>query len=106
MKDDKYMLFFAMYVDSINQDFQSFLRTQIDLVKDDFRVVLDEYNSSFIPYDLESRIYTFKDNSEGLFNNLHPEYRVYNNSVDIEFDDITLKIKLVVRPGIIAIRFD
>ena len=29
-----------------------------------------------------------------------------NNSIDIEFDDITMKTKVVVRPGIIAIRFD
>ena len=34
MKDDKYMLVLAMYIDSVVQDFESFLRTQIDLVED------------------------------------------------------------------------
>ena len=67
---------------------------------------LDEYNSSFITYELEPGIYTFKDISKALFNFLQPKYELYNNSVDIEFDDIVMKIKLVVRPGIIAIPFD
>ena len=42
MKDDKFMLVLANYVDSIFQDFESFLRTEMDLVKDDFRLNLDE----------------------------------------------------------------
>ena len=37
------MLILAMYVDSIFQDFQNFLRTEIDSVEDDFRLVLSEY---------------------------------------------------------------
>ena len=84
--------------------FECFLRTEIDLVEDNIRLVLDEYNSSFITYVLEPDIYTFEDLSEALFKN--PEYEVFNNSIDIEFDDITIKSKLVVNLGIIAIRFD
>ena len=76
------------------------------MVQDDIRLVLDEYKSSFITYEIEPGIYNFKDVSEALFNILHPEYRVYNNSVDVEYDDITMETKLVVRPGIIAIMFD
>ena len=44
MKDVKYMLILSMYVDSIFQDFESFLTIEIDLVEDDIRLVLDEYN--------------------------------------------------------------
>ena len=47
MKDDKYMEILASYVSSVFQDFESFLRTQIDLVEDDIKLVLDENNSSF-----------------------------------------------------------
>ena len=72
MKDDKYMLILAMYVDSIFQYFESFLRTEINWVHDDIRLVLDEYNSSFNTYELEPGIYTFKDISEVLFNILQP----------------------------------
>ena len=32
MKDDKYMPYSAMYIDSVLQDFEVFLRTQVDLV--------------------------------------------------------------------------
>ena len=76
------------------------------MVEDVIRLVLDEYNSSFITNDLEPGIYTFKDLSEALLNILQPEREVFNNSVDIEFDDITMKFNLVVRSGILAIRFD
>ena len=106
MKDDKYMKILAIYTSSVFQDFESFLRTQIDLVEDDIKLVLDEYNSSFITYELDPGIYTFKDISEALFNILQSEYPGPSNVIDIEYDDITMKTKLVVRDGIIAIRFD
>ena len=95
-----------MYVDSVFQNFESFLGTEIELVEDDVRLVLDDFISKFITYEITPGIYTLKDLSEALFNLLHPEYREYNVSVDIEFDDITMKTKSVVRPGIIAIKFD
>ena len=106
MKDDKYMLILSIYVDSVLQDFENFLRTEIVLVEDDIRLVLDEYISGFICYELEPGIYAFKDISKALFNILHPEYRVYNNPVDIKYEDKTMKTKLVVRPGILARTFD
>ena len=106
MNDEQYMNILAIYTRSVFQDFESFLRTQIDLVEDDIKLVLDEYNSNFITYDLEPGIYTFKDISEALFNLLQTEYPGPSNVIIIEYDDITGKTKLVVRDGIIAIRFD
>ena len=106
MKDDKYLEILAGYTRSVFQDFESFLRTQIDLIEDDLKLVLDEYNSSFITYELEPGIYTFKDISEALFIILQSECPGPNNVIDIEYDDITMKTKLVVNIGIIAIRFD
>ena len=73
MKDDKYLEILAGYTRSVFQDFESFLITQIDLIEDDLKLVLDEYNSSFITYELEPGIYTFKDISEALFNILQSE---------------------------------
>ena len=106
MEDSGYMNMLAGYTGSVFQDFESYLKTEVDLVEDDIRLVLDKYTSSFIFYELQPGLYTFKDLSEALFNILQREYEQVNNSVDIEFDDITMKTKLVVRPGIIAIRFD
>ena len=34
------------------QDFESYLRTEVNLIEDDIKLVLDEYNSSFITYEL------------------------------------------------------
>ena len=51
-------------------------RTEVDLVQDDVRLVLNEYNSSFITYKLKPGTYTFKDFPDATFNILHPEYRV------------------------------
>ena len=76
------------------------------MVEDDIRLVFDEYNSNFITYELTPVIYTFKDLSETLLKILQPEYEGYHNSIDIEFDDITMKTKLNVRSGIIAMKFD
>ena len=106
MNDEQYMKILAIYTSSVFQDFESFLRTQIDLIEDDIKLVLDEYNSSFIIYELQPGIYTFKDISEALFNIIQFEYPGLSNVIDIEYDDLTMKTKLVVRSGIIAIRFD
>ena len=106
MKDEQYMNILAIYTSSVFQDFESFLKTQINLLEDDIKLVLDEYNSSFITYELQPGIYTFKDISEGLFNILQIEYPSSDSKILIRLDDITKKTKLVVNSGIIAIRFD
>ena len=46
-KDHNYMRISAIYVNSEFQDFESFLRTEIELFEEDIRLVLDEYNSNF-----------------------------------------------------------
>ena len=97
---------FQVFILCLFQYFESFLITEVDVVEDDIKLVLDEYNSSFVTYELPPGIYTFKDLSEVLFNILQSEYPGSLNVIDIKFDDITRKTKLVVRPGIIAIRFD
>ena len=66
---------------------------------------MDKYDSSFITYELQAGIYIFKDLSEAVFNNLQLEYPPSNSEIVIELDDIARKTKLVVRLGIIAIRF-
>ena len=76
------------------------------MVQDNIKLVLDEYNSNFITYELELGIYTFKGFSEALFNILQLEHPGLSNAIVIEFDDNTKKTKLVVRNGILAISFD
>ena len=71
MQDVGYTNILAGFPSSVFQDFESYLRTEIDLVEDDFRLVLDESNSSFITYDLQPGLYLFKDLSEALLNILN-----------------------------------
>ena len=106
MNDEQYMNILAIYTSSVFQDFESFLRTQIDLVGDDIKLVLDEYNSSFITYELEPGIYSYKDISKAFFYILQSEYPESDSEILIRLDDITRKTKLVVNRGIIAVRFD
>ena len=94
------------YTSSVFQDFESFLRTQIDLIEEDIKLVVDENNSSFLTYENSPGIDTFKDISEALFNILQSEYPGPSNVLVIEYDDITKKTKLVIKNGIIAKRFD
>ena len=56
MNDEQYMNILAIYTSSVFQDFESFLRTQIDLVESDVKLVLEEYNSNFVTYKLEPGI--------------------------------------------------
>ena len=100
------MRILAIYVNSIFQDIESFLRTEIDLVEDDIGLVLDKYISSFTTYELEPGLYIFKDIFEALYNIIQPEYQGPTNVIDIEFDDITMKTKLAVKPGITAVRLE
>ena len=96
----------SRYTHSVFQDFESFIRTQVDLVESDIKLVLDEYNSNFNTYESTPGNYTFKDISEALYNILQSEYPGPANVIDIEYDDITKKTKLFARYGIMAIRFD
>ena len=106
MKDEQYMNILAIYASSVFQDFESFLRTQIDLIEDDNKLVLDEYDSSFITYKLDPGIYTYREISEALFYILQSEYPSSDSEILIRLDDVTKNTKLVVNSGIIAIRFD
>ena len=106
MNDEKYMNILAIYTRSVFQDFESFLRTQIDLIEDEIRLGLDEYNSGFVTYNLEPGIYSYRDLSEASFYILQSEYPQSSSEILIRLDDVTRKIKLVVRSRIIIIRFD
>ena len=44
MKNGEHLKVLAIYNSSIFQDFKNFLRTEVDLVEDDIKLVLDEYS--------------------------------------------------------------
>ena len=106
MQDGEYLNILAKYTRSVVQEFESFLRMEIDLVENDIKLVLEEYNSSFITYKLDPGIYSYKDFAIALYYILQSEYPQSGSEILNRLDDITRKTKLLVRSGIIAIRFD
>ena len=94
MKDVGYVNTLQGYNSAIFQEFKSYRRTEVDLVEDDIRLVLDEYISSFITYEIEPVMYTFKDFSESVFNILQLENPASSNLIIIELHDITIKNKI------------
>ena len=92
MKNDEYLKILAGYTGSNFQDVESYLRTQVDQVEDDVRLVLVEYFSSFITDEVQPGIYTFEDLSEVFFDVFQHDYLGFSNVIDIELDDISTKI--------------
>ena len=76
------------------------------MIEDDIKLVLDEYNSSFITYELEPGMYNFREISEAIFKIPQLENPEPSNAIVIEFDGKAKKTKVVVNSGIIAKRFD
>ena len=93
MKDEQYMNILAIYTRSVFQDFESFLRTQIDVIEDDIKLVLDEYNSSFITYELEPGIYSYREISLALFF-IFFNLNIHNLAVKFSLDLMMLPEKL------------
>ena len=91
MEDVGYMNLLARYPISSFQNFEIYLRTEIDLVEDDIRLVSDKYHSGFSTNELQPSIYIFEDLSETLFNILQLEYPESSSEIVIEFNDITNK---------------
>ena len=106
MRNDEYENFLARYTSSIFQYFESYHGTEFELVQDDIGLVSDECKSSFIPCELFPGSYTFEDLFEVLLRNSQLGFDEFNNPIDFEFDDFIMKKELVVKSGIIFIRFD
>ena len=106
MKTNKYMDILDSYTTSIFREFESFLRTEVDLVQDDFRLVLNECNLNFITFELPSGFYIFKDLSDFILRDFQSKFKEVDRAIVIEFHGFSMTAKLLVRPGLIAIRFE
>ena len=85
------------YIQSIFQDIESYLRTRVDLAEDDIRLILKQYNLNFLTYEIPPGVYTTRDNIN-YFN------KISKGGIQLEYDDITVKTKLLERSEIV--RFD
>ena len=72
-------------------DVASYLRIVVGLDEDVFQLILKQYNSFFINYELSPGIYTIKDISEAVYT-----MGDHEGTLQIEYDDITLKTNFIL----------
>ena len=89
---DGYMILLYGYTRSRFRDFESYLRIVIDLDDDDVQLILKEYNSHFITYEITPGIYSIQDISDTIYN-----FSVNNESIKVEYDDISTKTKIILK---------
>ena len=86
---DGYYILLMNYFGSPFRDFESYLRLVVGLDEDDIQLILKQYNSNFVTYEISPGIYTFKDISEAIY-----KIAGERGSLKIEYDDISMKTKL------------
>ena len=86
---DCYYMLLLGYARSPFRDFESYLRIVIGLDESDIWLILKQYKSNFVTYEIPPGIYKIKDISEVV-------YTMGNHAVTlkIESDDISMKPKL------------
>ena len=92
------------YVRSPFRDFESYLRIVVGLDGEDFQLILKQYNSHFITYELSPWIYTIQDISHVVNTFSGQEGRL-----QIVYDDRNMKTKTnLTRAGesFMSLRFD
>ena len=89
---DGYMILLLSYAGSKVRDFESYLRIIVGLGEEDIQLILYQYISHFITYELTPGIYTIKDISDTIhFFSGHSEI------IEIEYDDISMKTKIILK---------
>ena len=92
MNTDGYMLLLLDYGRSLFRDFESYLRIVVGLDEEDIQLILKEYNSHFITYELTPGIYTIQDTSDAI-----QTFSGHKEIIEIEYDDISMKTKNILK---------
>ena len=84
------------------------MRIRVGLDEEDIQLILKEYNSHFITYELSPGIYTIKDISDAVHT-----FSGHSEIIEIEYDDISMKTKIILKYkdfrgifGLGTLRFD
>ena len=105
---DCYTILLLNYSRSQFRDFESYLTIRVGLDEEDIQLVLKQYNSHFITYQLSPGIYTIKDISDVV-----QTFSGHSDIIEIEYDDISMKTKIILKYkdlreifGLGTLRFD
>ena len=80
------------YCASSFRDFESYLRLVIGLDEEDIQLILKEYNSHFITYQLAPGIYTMQAISDAI-----KTFSGHEVTIEIVYDDITKRATIVLK---------
>ena len=86
------MMVILGYSRSLFRDFESYLRIVVGLDEEDIRLILKQYKSHFITYELTPGIYTIQDISDAI----HP-FSGHSGIINIEYDVISMKTKIILK---------
>ena len=89
---DGYMILLLSYSASSFRDFESYLRLVVGLDEEDFQLILKEYNSHFITYELSPGIYTIQDISDAI-----QTFSGHEETIELEYDDISMRTTIVLK---------
>ena len=92
MNTDGYMVLLLGYARSLFRDFESYLRIVVGLDEEDIQLILKEYNSHFITYELTPGIYTIQDISDAI-----QTFSGHKETIQLEYDDISMKTKIILK---------
>ena len=105
---DGYTILLLNYSRSQFRDFESYLRIRVGLEEEDIPLILKQYNSHFITYELSPGIYTIQDNSDAVHT-----FSGHSDIIEIEYNDISMKTKIILKYedlrenfGLGTLRFD
>ena len=89
---DGYTILLLNYSRSQFRDFESYLRIRVGLDEEDIQLILKEYNSHFITYELSPGIYTIQDISDVVHT-----FSGHSEIIEIEYNDISMKTKIILK---------
>ena len=89
---DGYMILLLGYARSLFRDFESYLRIVVGLPEEDIQLLLKEYNSHFITYELTPGIYSIQDISDTLHT-----FSGHMEIIQVIYDDISMKTKIILK---------
>ena len=90
--NDGYMILLFGYSASSFRYFESYLRLVMGLDEEDIQLILKEYNSHFITYELTPGIYTIQDISDAI-----QTFSGHQETIQLEYDDISMRTRIVLK---------
>ena len=92
LSNDGNLILLLGYVRSPFRDYESYLRFIVGLDEEDIHLVLKQFNSNFVTFELCAGIYTIENRSEAVYT-----MGDHEETLKIEHDDITFKTKLSLK---------